>query len=460
MEFLNYFPDWAKRSIFYHIYPLGFFNAPKYNREEHNIVDRLVKIRDYYDYFKKLGINVIQFGPIFESVSHGYDTMDYMKIDKRLGTNEVFKVIVSELHEIGIKVILDGVFNHVSREFESFLDIKRNRENSGKRNWHFIDFSENDPYNDGFDYKNWEGHYELVKLNVQAEDVKNYLFSVCSYWQQEIGIDGWRLDVASQIDPIFWRDFRKFCKNINPDCLLLGELIHEPYKKWVGEDLLDAGTSYQVYKSTWSAFNSNNMHELKAVLERSFHPEWGLYKDIVLVNFLGNHDTTRIRSILKDDRYLYPAFIFLLTCNGIPKIYYGDEIGVFGIKTPNSDEEVRKTMPDESSWPEHAINILNHVKKLIEIRKNNHALIYGSLNSIYAEPNLLIFMRRSSKQTILIVINNEFQEAQKKIPLWNLNLDGSRFVDILNEYREFQVNQNHLNLDIYPCWGNILIKKD
>ena len=463
MKYIDYVPDWAKRGIFYHIYPLGFFNAPKYNRDETMTVNRLANLRDYYDHFEKLGINVIQFGPVFESVSHGYDTIDYMKIDHRLGTNELFKTIVSELHKRGIKIIIDGVFNHVSREFDSFKDIQQYKQKSWRKHWHILDFARNSSYNDGFDYKNWEGHYELVRLNLKERDVRDHIFSVASYWLGEINIDGWRLDVAYQISSDFWRDFRRICKNVKSDCFLVGEMIHGPYTNWVGPDLLDAGTGYQVYKSTWSALNSNNMHELKAVLERSFHPEWGLFKNITLLNFLGNHDTTRIRSILQDERYLHPAFIFLFTTNGIPKIYYGDEIGMTGIKKEASDDDIRKPMPRPGDpWPKHGLAIFECVQKLIQIRKNNYGLIYGDLIPVHAENNLLSFLRQSTSQILLIIINNDVQTLQKKIPLWNQNLNGAKFIELLEQggSKEFFVYENHLEAELFPYWGRILLRVD
>jgi len=461
MEHINYIPDWAKRAIIYHIYPLGFFGAPKYSKDEDHETNRLAGIRDYYEYFKELGINVIQFGPVFESVSHGYDTIDFMKIDHRLGTNDLFKEIVNELHNLGIKVLLDGVFNHVSREFDSFKDIQIYKEKSWRKHWHYIDFSRNNPYNDGFDYKNWEGHYELVKLNLNERDVREYIYNVARYWLKDIGIDGWRLDVAYQISSYFWSEFRKVCKEAKADCFLIGEMIHGPYNKWIGPDLLDAGTGYQVYKSIWSAFNSNNMHELKAVLERSFHQEWGLFKDIVLMNFLGNHDTTRIRSILKDERFIYPVFTFLFTANGIPKIYYGDEIGMRGVKGEHNDDDLRKSMPKTKDfWPDNGISIFNHVKNLIQIRKNNHGLIYGDITPIYADPNYLAYIRRSSKQTLLVVISNKFESEYKSIPLWNQNLNGCKFIELLEQGgpKEYYIENNHLNAEFFPCWSRILLK--
>ncbi|MHA1253016.1 MAG: alpha-amylase family glycosyl hydrolase [Candidatus Helarchaeota archaeon] len=304
---------------------------------------------------------------------------------------------------------------------------------------------------------------QLVKLNLNNPEVKEFIFSVAKYWMTEFKIDGWRLDVAYEIQPDFWKNFRNFCKNINPDCFLLGELIYEPYNKYVGPELLDAGTNFQIYKSVWSSFNSNNMHELKAVLERSFHKNWGLYKNIVMVNFLGNHDTTRIRSILTDERGIYPAFIFLFTTLGIPKIYYGDEIGMFGIKKPDSDEDIRKPMPmSETDWPENGKYIFDHVKNLIKIRNQNHALIYGSIDYLYADNNYLAFIRKSSLQTILVIINTINSPEIKKIPLWNQNLDGSKFIELLDQggKKEYIIQNNHLTAEFFPYWGRILLKID
>ncbi|MFX0065043.1 MAG: alpha-amylase family glycosyl hydrolase [Candidatus Hermodarchaeota archaeon] len=460
MENIDYVPDWAKKALIYHIYPLGFFGAPKNGSDENEITNRLTGIRDYYTHFQKLGVDVIQFGPIFESVSHGYDTTDYMQIDHRLGTNELFKQIVDELHDLGINVIVDGVFNHVGREFASFKDIRINREKSLKKHWHFIDFTKDSPYNDGFDYQNWEGHYRLVKLNLIEREVKNYLFSVVEYWLRDIEIDGWRLDVAYMISPEFWREFRQVCKTAKPDCFLIGEMIHGPYNKWVSSELLDAGTGYQNYKSIWSAINSNNMYELKAVLEQSFHPEWGQLKNIALMNFLGNHDTTRIHSILEDKGQLIAAFLILFTLNGIPKIYYGDEIGMKGIKTEQSDEAVRKPMViSTEKWPSQGKLIFDNIVRFAKLRKDNHALVYGNIIPVFADNNVLAFLRRSSQQTLLVVINTGFEKMSKTIPLWNQNLNRAKFMEILDQggQKEYRVQNKQLYIpELYPCWGRIL----
>ncbi len=461
MEVLNYIPEWSKQAIIYHIYPFGFFGAPENGKDDSQVVNRLEKIRDYYSHFQQLGINVIQFGPLFESEKHGYDTIDYMKIDHRLGTNELFKEIVKELHQRNIKVIVDGVFNHVGRGFSSFKDVQQYREKSWRKHWHIINFNGDSPYHDGFDYTNWEGHYELVKLNLDERDVKDYIFSVASFWLKEMNIDGWRLDVAYKISAEFWKRFRAVCKTSERDCFLIGEMIHGPYTKWVGPELLDAGTSYQVHKSIWSAFNSDNMHELKAVLEQSFHPKWGWHKDICLMNFLGNHDTTRIRSRLKNDNYLFPAYLFLFTTNGIPKIYYGDEVGFRGVKKDHSDSEVRQKMsPDPCKWPDRWEEILNHVKRCINLRKSHHALQYGNLISLFADNDTLAFLRRSSQETLLIVLSKATVTRSCNIPLWRQDLNNRRFEEVLEQggEKEYWVKNNQLHIqELFPCWGRVLL---
>ena len=464
MEDIDYVPDWAKKAIIYHIYPLGFFDAPKYQNQENTIVNRLENLRNYYNHFQELGVTAIQFGPLFESNSHGYDTIDFLKIDRRLGSNDLFKELVSELHELDIRVIIDGVFNHVGRDFFTFRDIQQNGMSSIYLKWHFVDFKKNSPYNDGFDYKNWEGHYSLVKLNLSDKKVKEYLFQAIRYWLKDIGIDGWRLDVAYLIPLSFWKEFREVCQNINPECFLVGELIHGPYNKWVNREHLQAGTEYQLYKSIYNALNDRNIFELKANLEKSYHPQWGQIKDQVMMIFLGNHDTTRIRSVLHDERHLKLSFFLLFTLRGIPQIYYGDELGMTGVKTEKSDYEVRRPI----SPPEHELtkeNLFQMIINLIKIRKTNHALIYGNLICFYADSHkdqVMAFLRRSSKQTLLVVINAEFQSKKVNIPLWNLNLvEGQIFVDILQRENpnEYQVKNNHLSIELDPCWGRILEMK-
>jgi glycosidase len=181
------------------------------------------------------------------------------------------------------------------------------------------------------------------------------------------------------------------------------------------------------------------------------------------MNFLGNHDTTRIRSILKDERHVIPAFLILFTLNGFPKIYYGDEIGMKGIKIPGkSDESVRKPMPDPLKGIDSLGNaIYENIKRFIQFRKNNHALMYGNLTPVWADntqSNMIVYLRESSQQTLLVIVSTSLESKTVKIPLWNLGLEGSKFIEILNDSEEFYVRNSHLEMNVPGCWGRILEK--
>ena len=220
---------WAYESVFYQIYPLGFCGAPHEN--DGICVPRILKVKDWIPHIKKLGANAVYFCPVFESDRHGYDTRDYAKLDCRLGSNQDFREVCSALHDNGLRVVLDGVFHHVGRGFWAFQDVLKNREASPYRDWFHIDFGGNDNYNDGLWYEGWEGHFELVKLNLQNEDVIRYLFGCIQGWVEEYGIDGLRLDVAYCLDREFLKKLRSFCDGLKQDFFLVGEILGGDYAR-------------------------------------------------------------------------------------------------------------------------------------------------------------------------------------------------------------------------------------
>ncbi|MBQ1767835.1 MAG: maltodextrin glucosidase, partial [Oscillospiraceae bacterium] len=294
---------WAESSVFYQIYPLGITGAPRDN--DGVTVNRLGKIAEWLPHIKKLGADAIYFSPVFESDTHGYDTRDYRKIDCRLGTNEDFRALVDACHEAGIKVIVDGVFNHVGRNFFAFRDVREKRWESPYRDWFHINFDGNSAYNDGFWYEGWEGHYELVKLNLRNPAVRDYLVDTIKYWIEEFDIDGLRLDVAYSLEPDFIRQLRWFSDNCGREFFLLGETLHGDYNRWVGNGLLHSCTNYECYKGLWSALNSYNLFEIVHSLKRQFGPEpWTLYKGKHLYCFADNHDVSRAASILVNKDHL------------------------------------------------------------------------------------------------------------------------------------------------------------
>lgn len=241
-----------KDAIFYHIYPLGFCGVIN-NKEKSTKNLGLNKIdKNWINHFKDLGINSIYFGPLFQSTYHGYDTIDYLKIDNRLGTNDDFKKLVFKLHENNISVILDGVFNHVGRDFWAFKDVRNKKSNSIYSSWFNINFNGNSHYNDGFYYEGWEGHYDLVKLNLYNPEVKNYLFTVVKTWIDEFDIDGIRLDVAYLLEKNFIRELRKKTDSFKKNFWLMGEMIHGDYNTIVSPEMLHSATNYELYKGLYS----------------------------------------------------------------------------------------------------------------------------------------------------------------------------------------------------------------
>ena len=259
-------PEWANDAVFYQIFPLGYFGAPTVNDQKSAMVPRLKQIRDHYKHFQELGIDAVYFSPLFESGTHGYDTFDYFEIDRRLGDVKLFKQVVKELHEIGIKVVLDGVFNHTGKGHFAFQDLMKNGASDSEfANWYHVGVRRWDyegwcdaKTGSSFSYDCWEGHPVLPRLNLKEPAVRNHIFDIAKFWLEEVGIDGWRLDVAHEIEPDFWREFRSVCDSVDKDALLVGEMIHGNYNDWVGHDRLHSGTNYQMSHATWHSLNEHN----------------------------------------------------------------------------------------------------------------------------------------------------------------------------------------------------------
>ena len=390
---------WAYESVFYQIYPLGFVGAPFENDgvETH----RILKVLDWTDHIKKLGANAIYFSPVFESDTHGYNTRDYRKIDCRLGSNEDFKQVCDKLHSEGIRVVLDGVFNHAGRGFWAFQDVLKNRENSPYLNWFHINLGGNSNYNDGLWYEGWEGNYDLVKLNLQNEEVVQYLLESVRGWVDEFDIDGLRLDVAYCLDENFVRRLRSFCDSLKPDFFLVGEMLHGDYNRLMNDSMLHSATNYECYKGLYSSFNSMNMFEIAHSLNRQYGPEqWCIYRGKHLMSFVDNHDVTRIASILTNKNHLPLTYGLLLGMPGVPCIYYGSEWGEEGVKAPNNDYALRPCF--EEPKPNE---LTEQIKKMIHVRTESNALCHGSYRNVVLTNHQLIFERKTDDERILVAIN-------------------------------------------------------
>ena len=390
---------WAYEGIFYQIYPIGFCGAPTAN--DGKTVSRILKLKDWSSYLESLGISSILLNPIFESDNHGYDTRDYKKIDCRLGTNEDFAEVCKDLHAHNVKIVLDGVFNHVGRGFWAFKDVQEKKWDSPYKDWFCINFDGNSCYNDGFWYEGWEGHFELVKLNLANSAVVDYLLECVKGWIDEFDIDGLRLDVAYCLDRNFMKRLRSFCQELKPDFALIGEVLFGDYNQIVNDEMLHSCTNYECYKGIYSSFNSMNMFEIAHSLNRQYGPEqWCIYRGKHLMSFVDNHDVTRIASILTNKNHLPLTYGLLLGMPGVPCIYYGSEWGEEGVKAPNNDYALRPCF--EEPKPNE---LTEEITKMIHVRTGSNALCHGSYRNVVLTNHQLIFERRTDDERMLVAIN-------------------------------------------------------
>lgn len=390
---------WAYNSIFYQIYPIGFCGAPVHN--DGVCVPRIRKLMDWSEYLQTLGVDSILLNPIFESDNHGYDTRDFKKIDCRLGTNEDFKEVCEDLHKHNVKIVLDGVFNHVGRGFWAFKDVQEKKWDSPYKDWFHISFDGNSCYDDGFWYEEWEGHFELVKLNLQNPAVVDYLMECVKYWIDEFDIDGLRLDVAYSLDHNFMRRLRSYTQELKPDFALIGEVLFGDYNIIVNDEMLHSCTNYECYKGLYSSFNCMNMFEIAHSLHRQFgSDQWCIYRGKHLMTFVDNHDVTRLASILTNKKHIPLAYGLLMGMPGIPCLYYGSEWAEPGEKAPDNDYALRPCF--EEPKPNE---LTEFIKKLIRVRQGSDALCNGAYKNVVIQNHQLLFERCSEKERVIVAIN-------------------------------------------------------
>ena len=387
---------WYDDAVFYQLYPLGACGAPWVNdgvRES-----RILKLIDWIPHIRALGCGAVYLNPVFESDAHGYDTRDYRVLDCRLGTNADLRAVVDAFHAAGLRVVLDGVFNHVGRGFWAFRDVQERRWDSPYRDWFNLSFDGNSNYNDGFWYEGWEGHYELVKLNLRNPAVADYILDTVKFWAGEFGIDGLRLDVAYCLDLDFLARLRGFCDSLRPDFFLVGETLHGDYNRWLAS--LHSVTNYECYKGLYSSLNDLNLFEIGHSIKRQSGSEpWALYRGRKLFNFLDNHDVTRIASILRDKRELPVAYGLLMAMPGIPCVYYGSEWGLDGEKR-DGDASLRPAL----EGPERS-ELTELVAALIAARNKSRALREGGYAEVLLTNRQYIFQREAGGERVLCAFN-------------------------------------------------------
>lgn len=444
--------SWIHDTVIYNIYPFGFCGAPKQN--DFQLAYRLDKLYDFIPHFKKMGVNCIVFNPVFESSRHGYDTIDYKKIDSRLGDNDSFKKICNTLHQNGIRVILDGVFNHVGRDFFAFKDVRECGMGSIYTSWfHNIRFDQQSPYGDHFSYEGWAGYYDLVKLNLQNNDVVEHLLDAVRYWIDEFDIDGLRLDAANVMDVNFFKRLRGTVKSKKPDFWMYGEIVGGDYNRLANADTLDSVTNYEIYKGLYSSHNDRNYFEFAHSVDRQCG-EWGMYKNIYMYNFADNHDVTRLASIIRDKRLLKNVYTMLYAMPGVPSVYYGSEFAMEGRKQHNSDDDLRRELDlDKLENPDH--DLFEHICKLGKLRHSLEALQYGKYKNEMIQLEQLCFSMKTDHQKAYIMLNQSNEPRNIGV---NTDFNGS-LTDVLNDNHRYDCS-GWFEISVPPMSSMILVEND
>ena len=442
---------WYDESVFYHIYPLGLTGAPKHNTygvPEH----RLNTLLPWIPHIKAIGCNALYIGPLFESVGHGYETTDYKKLDSRLGTNEDLKQFVAECHKQGIKVVLDGVFNHTGRDFFAFKDLQKNREHSPYKDWYCnVNFWGNTEYNDGFSYENWGGYNLLVKLNQHNPAVKDYICDVIRFWVHEFDIDGIRLDAADVLNFEYMKALRQTANEVKPDFWLMGEVIHGDYTRWVNEGTLHCVTNYTLHKALYSGHNDHNYFEIAHTVKRLYGMGGNRVDGLRLYNFVDNHDVERIYTKLNNKAHFTPVHILLYTLPGVPSVYYGSEFGIEGKKERFSDDSLRPAL-SLSDYADACDK--NPCTRLIaalgKVRQKTPALSYGDYNELLLTNRQYVFSRNLNGTSVLITVNNDDSDYVMTLPTGN----APAYIGALSG-EKVSVNNGQITVNIKSNSGDI-----
>ncbi len=453
-------PEWIKTAVMYQIFPDSFATKKGYieNKGREILSQEGIKstsrlggnlrgIIENIDYLKELGVDCIYMNPIFASVSyHKYDIYDYYDVDASLGTKEDFKELVQKCHNEGIRVILDGVFNHTSVHFPPFKDLIENGENSRYKDWYFVKEYpikvQYPPNYEAFAYV--EG---MPRVNSSNPEVREYFINVAKYWITEFDIDGWRLDVASEIDHLYWQEFRKEIKAVKNDAFIIAE-IWEDANSFLNGDQFDSSMDYN-FMNLCEQFFALGCISVSNFSQRLSRLRMRYKKQIqqCLMNLLDSHDVKRFMHVCNEDyRRLRLASLFQFTYEGVPSVFYGDEVGLSGLE----ENEYRRKM----EWKEDKQNIelKKHYKKIIAIRKKHKALVFGDYKvKISDDANGIFAFTREADEKILIVLNNSVFKRNVEINLG----EAENAYDLYNE-KSVRVNSGKVSIELEPLSGSII----
>lgn len=452
-------PDWVKGAIFYQIFPERFGNGDRSNDPKQTVkwgseptTDNfmggdLKGITEKLDYLKELGVDALYLNPVFLAPSnHKYDTTDYFHIDPGFGTRDDLKELVHECHTRNMRILLDGVFNHCGYYFRRFQDVLKKGDSSRYKDWFYIDQFPVDVNN--LNYETIGYYWVMPKLRHGNPEVRKYFLKVAEYWIKEVGIDGWRLDVADEIDFTFWHELRNKVKSINPECFLLAETWQENRDMLRG-DQMDSVMNYPFRDAIVDFFIKCNITSME--FDSRVNRIIGVYPKQVqqcLFNMIGSHDTPRLMTLCGGNvRKVCAVVAFQFCFMGLPVIYYGDEVGMDGEMDPGC----RKAM----EWRSELQNaqIAEWFKKLIHIRKSSQVLRLGEFRCIYSsqENNVYAFVRKYNTECVYVAINNSERETDVNMPLFEKPEAKNRLKDLISgqEYSIEPLDNNpYTNNDI------------
>jgi glycosidase len=478
-------PEWVKDAIFYQIFPDRFAQSERLTKPNHLEPwdspptqfgykgGDLLGVVEHLDHIQDLGATALYFCPIFQSASnHRYHTHDYYQVDPLLGGNEAFMVMLDEAHRRGIKVVLDGVFNHASRGFFYFNDILENGPASPYLDWFTVHEFPPNAYElmrpPG--YAAWWGLHALPKFNTDNPLVREYLMRVAEHWIR-LGADGWRLDVPIEIKTEgFWEEFRRRVKAINPQAYIVGEIWHEAADFLQG-DRFDAVMNYLFAEATIAVTAGPRVNP-KLAEGKGYNParrldargyadrvDWmlGLYPwevQLAQLNLLDSHDTARAITLAGGDAAsVHLATLLLLTFPGAPSIYYGDEIGLEG---GLPDHDARRPFP----WGRPELwkrDVLAYHKELIALRKAHPALRRGSYHRLYADEDVYAFGRQLGAEALVVVVNVGERSRSVEVPAGGLFDEGAGLTAAYGEGGG-QVKDGKIMLTLAPRSGRVLEK--
>jgi cyclomaltodextrinase len=406
-------PGWVEHAVWWQVYPLGFVGA-----EPAAIagppVHRLPRLLEWLDYAVELGASGLALGPVFASGTHGYDTVDHFRIDPRLGDDADFDALVTAAHDRGLRVLLDGVFNHVGRGFPAFQDVLAGGPGAATAAWFRLHWPRGGAPGEEPEYATFEGHDLLVALAHDEPAVVEYVIAVMDHWLAR-GADGWRLDAAYAVPRSFWAAVVPRVRAAHPDAYLVGEVIQGDYAGFVAETGIDAVTQYELWKAIWSSLNDGNLFELSWALGR--HAE--LLDAFVPLTFVGNHDVTRLASRLDDERHLAHALAVLFTVGGTPSVYAGDEQAFRGVKEDRAggDDAVRPAFPDRPAdlapygWPVYRLH-----QDLIGLRRRHPWLHRARTHVLELANHQLLYEVRGGDRALLVALNLADDPADLSAP--------------------------------------------